>query len=212
LGSKIVEALFNSGVVSSVVDLFDLTLEKLLTLEGFKEKKAQNLLDALENAKGCEYWRFVNSLGIEHIGEVASKTLSAKFGSGFLDATKEQIVALEGIGEEMAESVLEFARVNRETILKLQTILKPLEPIKREEAKENPFKGRSVVLTGSMSESRDVIKEMLERLGAKVASSVSKKTDFVIYGEDAGSKYDKAMDLGVACLNEDEMRAKIEQT
>lgn len=212
LGSKIVEALFNSGVVSSVVDLFDLTLEKLLALEGFKEKKAQNLLDALENAKGCEYWRFVNSLGIEHIGEVASKTLSAKFGSGFLDATKEQIVALEGIGEEMAESVLEFARVNRETILKLQTILKPLEPIKREEAKENPFKGRSVVLTGSMSESRDVIKEMLERLGAKVASSVSKKTDFVIYGEDAGSKYDKAMDLGVACLNEDEMRAKIEQT
>ncbi len=212
LGSKIVEALFNSGVVSSVVDLFDLTLEKLLALEGFKEKKAQNLLDALDNAKGCEYWRFVNSLGIEHIGEVASKTLSAKFGSGFLDATKEQIVALEGIGEEMAESVLEFARVNRETILKLQTILKPLEPIKREEAKENPFKGRSVVLTGSMSESRDVIKEMLERLGAKVASSVSKKTDFVIYGEDAGSKYDKAMDLGVACLNEDEMRGKIEQT
>lgn len=212
LGSKIVEALFNSGVVSSVVDLFDLTLEKLLALEGFKEKKAQNLLDALENAKGCEYWRFVNSLGIEHIGEVASKTISAKFGSRFIDATKDEIVACDGVGEEMAESLLEFVRVNRETILKLQTILKPLEPIKREEAKENPFKGRSVVLTGSMSESRDVIKEMLERLGAKVASSVSKKTDFVIYGEDAGSKYDKAMDLGVACLNEDEMRAKIEQT
>jgi len=211
LGVKIVEALFNSGFVKSVVDLFDLTLDKLLTLEGFKDKKAQNLLDSLESAKGCEYWRFLNSLGIEHIGEVASKTLSANFGSSFMDATKEQIVACDGIGEEMAESLLEFVRVNRDTILKLQEILKPLEPIKREEAQENPFKGKSVVLTGSMSESRDKIKEILENLGAKVVSSVSKKTDFVIYGEDAGSKYDKAMDLGVECLNEEEMRGKIEQ-
>lgn len=211
LGNKIVEALFESGLVKSVIDLFDLTLEKLLTLEGFKEKKAQNLLDSLEAAKGCDYWRFVNSLGIEHIGEVASKTLSARFGSSFVDTSKDELVALEGFGEEMAESVLEFVRVNRETILKLQEILRPLEPKQREEAKENPFKGKSVVLTGSMSESRDAIKEMLEALGAKVVSSVSKKTDFVIYGEDAGSKYDKAVSLGVAALNEQEMRKKIEQ-
>ncbi len=211
LGSKIVEALFESGLVKSVIDLFDLTLEKLLTLEGFKEKKAQNLLASLEAAKGCDYWRFVNSLGIEHIGEVASKTLSARFGSSFIDASKDELVALEGFGEEMAESVLEFVRVNRETILKLQEILRPLEPKQREEAKENPFKGKSVVLTGSMSESRDVTKEMLEALGAKVVSSVSKKTDFVIYGEDAGSKYDKAVALGVVVLSEQEMREKIEQ-
>lgn len=211
LGNKIVEALFESGLVKSVIDLFDLTLEKLLTLEGFKEKKAQNLLDSLEAAKGCDYWRFVNSLGIEHIGEVASKSLSARFGSSFIDAKKDELVSLEGFGEEMAESVLEFVRVNRETILKLQNILSPLEPKQREEAKENPFKGKSVVLTGSMSESRDAIKEMLESLGAKIVSSVSKKTDFVIYGEDAGSKYDKAMDLGVAVLSEQEMREKIEQ-
>jgi len=211
LGSKIVEALFNAGVIKSVLDLFDLTLEKLLALDGFKEKKSQNLLDSLQSAKGCDYWRFINSLGIEHIGEVASKTLSERFGSGFIDAAKDEIVACDGVGEEMAESVLEFVRVNRETILKLQTILKPLEPKKREEAKENPFKAKSVVLTGSMSQSRDEIKEMLEDLGAKVVSSVSKKTDFVIYGEDAGSKYDKAMSLGVACLSEKEMRDKIEQ-
>lgn len=211
LGSKIVEALFESGLVNSVIDLFDLSLEKLLKLEGFKEKKAQNLLDSLEAAKWCDYWRFVNSLGIEHIGEVASKTLSARFGSSFIDASKDEIVALEGFGDEMAESVLEFVRVNRETILKLQEILRPLEPKQREEAKENPFKGKSVVLTGSMSESRDAIKEILEALGAKVVSSVSKKTDFVIYGEDAGSKYDKAVDLGVAVLSEQEMREKIEQ-
>ncbi|MEA2073664.1 MAG: NAD-dependent DNA ligase LigA [Campylobacterota bacterium] len=209
LGVKIVEALFTSGLVKSVVDLFDLTLEKLLELEGFKEKKSQNLLDALVNAKGSDYWRFINSLGIEHIGEVASKTLAENFGFGFVNATKEQLIECEGIGEEMAESVLEFVRVNNETIQKLQNILEPLEPVKREEAKENPFKAKTVVLTGTMSESRGAIKETLEALGAKVSGSVSKKTDFLIYGEDAGSKYDKAEGLGVKTLTEDEMREMV---
>jgi len=209
LGIKIVEALFTSGLVKSVVDLFDLTLDKLLKLEGFKEKKSQNLLDSLQNAKGSEYWRFINSLGIEHIGEVASKTLSERFGSGFVNATKEEIVACDGIGEEMAESVLEFIRVNAETIAKLQEILQPLEPVKKAEAKENPFKGKTAVLTGTMSESRGAIKELLENLGAKVSGSVSKKTDFLIYGEDAGSKYDKAESLGVKTLSEEEMREMI---
>ena len=106
----------------------------------------------------------------------------------------------------MAESLLEFVRVNTETIVKLQTILEPREPIQREEAKENPFKAKTVVLTGTMSESRGAIKEMLEALGAKVSGSVSKKTDFLIYGEDAGSKYDKAEKLGVTTLSEGEMR------
>lgn len=209
LGVKIVEALFVSGLVKSVVDLFDLTLEKLLELEGFKEKKSQNLLEALQNAKGSEYWRFINSLGIEHIGEVASKTLAESFGFAFVDASKEQIVECEGIGEEMAESLLEFVRVNSETIAKLQEILEPLEPVKREEAHENPFKGKTVVLTGTMSESRGAIKEILEALGAKVSGSVSKKTNYLIYGEDAGSKYDKAESLGVETLTEDEMRSML---
>jgi len=212
LGNKIVETLFTSGLVKSVVDLFDLTLDKLLDLEGFKEKKSQNLLNSLEDAKGCDYWRFINSLGIEHVGEVASKTLSENFGSSFIDATKEVIVACDGIGEEMAESVLEFVRVNRDTILNLQEILKPLEPVQKAEAVENPFKGKTAVLTGTMSESRGAIKEMLEEFGAKVSGSVSKKTDFLIYGEDAGSKYDKAINLGVECLTEDEMRSKINES
>ncbi len=206
LGEKIVEQLYNADLVKSVLDLFDLSLEKLLRLEGFKEKKAHNLLRAIENAKGCEYWRFINALGIEHIGEVASKTLSEAFGERFLEVSKEEIIACEGIGEEMAESLLEFIRVNRESIIQLQEILHPKEPEQKAEAKENPFKGTTVVLTGTMSESRGAIKEMLESLGAKVSSSVSKKTNFLIYGEDAGSKYDKAESLGVKTLSEDEMR------
>jgi len=206
LGEKIVEALYHAGLVRDVVDLFSLDLDQLLKLEGFKEKKAQNLLSAIEGAKGCEYWRFINSLGIEHIGEVASKTLSETFGATFLDATKEQLIACDGMGEEMAESVLEFIRVNRETVERLQDILQPLIPSQKEEAVENPFKNTTVVLTGTMSESRGEIKKLLESMGAKVGSSVSKKTDFLIYGEDAGSKLDKAQDLGVRTLNEDEMR------
>jgi len=183
-----------------------LNLEKLLELEGFKDKKAQNLLTAIANAKGAEFWRFINALGIEHIGEVASKMIAETFGIQYQNITKEQLVAIDGIGDEMAESYLEFMRVNSDTVEKLQEILQPTPPLKREEAKENPFKGKTVVLTGTMSESRGAIKEMLESYGAKVSGSVSKKTDFVIYGEDAGSKYDKAVSLDVATLTEDEMK------
>jgi len=206
LGIKIVEQLFNTGLVRSVLDLFELDMEKLLRLEGFKEKKAQNLLNAIESAKGSELWRFINALGIEHIGEVASKMIAQAFGMEYLNADKEALVAIDGIGDEMAESYLEFMRVNGETVKKLELILEPKAPEQKEEAKENPFKGKTVVLTGTMSESRGKIKEMLEALGAKVSGSVSKKTDYVIYGEDAGSKYDKAVSLGVKTLTEDEMR------
>jgi len=205
LGNKIVEQLFNASLVRSVLDLFSLTEEKLLQLEGFKEKKAQNLLRAIESAKGCELWRFINALGIEHIGEVASKMIAEVLGLEYSHPTKEQLISIEGIGDEMAESYLEFMRVNEETVVKLQEILHPVPPKKREEAQDNPFKGTRIVLTGTMSEPRPIIKEKLEALGAKVSGSVSKKTDYVIYGEDAGSKYDKAISLGVKSLTEDEM-------
>ena len=107
-----------------------------------------------------------------------------------------------------SNSFLEFFRVNRQFVLKLFDILKPKVTIK-EEAKDNPFKNKTVVITGTMSKSRDEIKLFLEDLGAKVSSSVSKKTDFLIYGEDAGSKYDKAIEFGIEILTEDEMYSKI---
>ncbi len=207
LGEKIVDTLYRNGLVRSVKDLFFLTLEKLTALEGFKEKKSNNLLLAIERCKGCECWRFVNALGIEHIGEVASKALCERFGLRLLDAKKEEITALEGFGEEMAESVMEFIRVNKERMQELYTIIQPRSPEPRASVAENPFKGKTVVLTGAMSEPRPKIKAMLERLGAKVSGSVSKKTDYLIFGDDAGSKYDKARALGVTTLSEDAMRA-----
>ena len=206
LGDKIVEILYKEGLITNVIDLFSLELDQLLALDGFKEKKSQKLLDAIAGAKGCECWRFINGLGMEHIGEVASKSLCEHFGLGFDKATKEELIAIDGIGEEMANSVLEFIRVNSEDIKTLEAILQPAEPAQKEEAAENPFKTKTVVLTGSMSESRGKIKVMLEALGAKVSGSVSKKTDYVIYGEDAGSKYDKAVTLGVETITEEQMR------
>ena len=123
--------------------------------------------------------------------------------------TQEQLLDLEGFGLEMARSYEEFFRVNKEIVLELESYITPLPPTPKEEAKQNPFKGKTVVLTGSMSKPRGEIKKVLETLGAKVASSVSKKTDFVIYGEDAGSKLQKAKELGVATLGEKEMEEMI---
>jgi DNA ligase (NAD+) len=206
LGEKIVETLHKEGLIKSVKDLFFLKLEQLLALEGFKEKKSKNLLNAIENAKGCECWRFINALSIEHIGEVASKALCDRFGLHVSEATKEELLEIDGFGEEMAESLMEFIRVNSDTMAQLQEILKPKAPEPKKEIMQNPFKDKTIVLTGSMSQPRGEIKVMLESLGAKVSGSVSKKSDFVIYGEDAGSKYDKAVKLGVKTITEDEMR------
>ncbi len=208
LGEKIVEQLYEAGLVKEIEDLYHLKMEDLLKLEGFKEKKAKKLLDAIEASKGRECWRFVNGLGIEHIGEVASKKICETFGLNFLNATKDELTNIEGFGEEMAESFLEFVRVNHDKVTRLMQIVQPKAPEKKE-LKESPFTGKTVVLTGTMSQSRGKIKEMLEELGAKVSGSVSKKTDYVIYGEDAGSKLEKAEKLGVATLTEGEMRGMV---
>ncbi len=201
LGGKIVEALYENRLVSSIVDLYYLKKEELLKLEGFKEKKAQNLIDAIEASKGREDWRLLNGLGIEHIGEVASKKITLEYGNDYVDLTREDLLKIEGIGEEMAESFLEFMRVNREVVLKLQEIIKPT-PSKKHEIKDNPFKGKVVVITGTLSKSRDAFKALLEDLGAKVTNTVSKHTDYLLHGEHSGSKYDKAKALGVEMIDE----------
>ncbi|MCT7493843.1 NAD-dependent DNA ligase LigA [Aliarcobacter cryaerophilus] len=208
LGDKIVELLVNEKKIFDILDLYSLKYEDLENLEGFKEKKRNNLLNAIENSKNSELYRVLTALGIEHIGEVASKSICSKFGLDLVDVSFEDLISIDGIGEQMANSFLEFFRVNRQFVLKLFDILKPKVTIK-EEAKDNPFKNKTVVITGTMSKSRDEIKLFLEDLGAKVSSSVSKKTDFLIYGEDAGSKYDKAIELGIEILTEDEMYSKI---
>ena len=208
LGAKIVEQLVDEGKIAHILDLYALRYEDLEGLEGFKEKKINNLLASIEATKGSPLSRVLNAVGIEHIGEVGAKALAKRFGLGVVDATYEELIAIEGFGEEMAASLLEFMRVNKETLLKLFEIIQPSVEVFKE-AEDNPFKGKTVVITGTMSQSRDEIKAYLESLGAKVSSSVSKKTDFVIYGEDAGSKLTKAESLGIETLSENEMRAMV---
>ena len=208
LGAKIVEILVKEEKIKDILSLYHLKFEDLEGLEGFKEKRINKLLDAIADTKGVPLHRLISAMGIEHIGEVAGKSLALEFGFGIVDATLEEIVAIDGIGEEMANSLLEFMRVNHDFVLKLFDIIEPTVE-EKVEAAENPFKGKTVVLTGSMSVSRGVVKEMLEKLGAKVSGSVSKKTDYVIYGDDAGSKLTKAEKLGVKTFTEDEFRSKL---
>ena len=209
LGGKIIEQLVKTNKIHDVIDLYSLTYEDLVDLEGFKEKKITKLLEAIAATKRAPLHRLINALGIEHIGEVASRALAERFELNIVNATFDEIVMIDGIGEEMANSLLEFMRVNREKILKLFEIIQPTVE-KKTEVAENPFKDKTVVLTGTMSRPRGEIKTMLEGLGAKVSGSVSKKTDFVIYGEDAGSKLTKAQSLGVATLSEEEMRELVQ--
>ena len=208
LGSRIVEILVKEGKIEDILGLYSLKFEDLEGLEGFKEKRINKLLDAIADTKGTPLAKVISAMGIEHIGAVASKAIALEFGLDLVDVTEEQLEAIDGIGSEMAASFVEFMRVNREFVLKL---FEKIEPTVEEkvEAKENPFKDKTVVLTGTMSVGRAVVKEMMENLGAKVSGSVSKKTDFLIYGEDAGSKYDKAVKLGVETLTEDDMREMI---
>ena len=203
LGNKIVETLFNNDLVKSVEDIYHLEREKLLELEGFKQKRVDNLLSAIEDSKKRDCWRLIKGLGIEHIGEVAAKKICTKFKERFLEASKEELLEIDGIGEEMAESYIEFVQVNRDRVERLLEYIELNMP--QEISKDSPFSGKTVVLTGSMSKSRGEIKAMLEMLGAKVTGSVSKKTDFVIYGEDAGSKLKKAIELGVTTITEIEL-------
>ena len=204
LGSKIVEILVAEGKIKDILGLYHLKFEDMEGLEGFKEKRINKLLNAISNTKGVALSRLISAMGIEHIGSVAGKSIALEFGLELLDVSEEELEEIDGIGVEMANSFVEFMRVNREFVLKLFDKIEPTVE-KKVEAKENPFKDKIVVLTGTMSVGRGVIKDMMEKLGAKVSSSVSKKTDFLIYGDEAGSKLTKAEKLEVTTLSEEAM-------
>ncbi|CAM2863979.1 NAD-dependent DNA ligase LigA [Helicobacter burdigaliensis] len=205
LGDKIVELLYDMEKIKSIEDLFSLKFSDLENLEGFKEKKINNLLKAIKDTKGVDLWRFINALGIEHIGEGASKKIASTFGLDFYLKTHEDFMALEGFGCEMANSLVEFLEVNKERIINLLTLLTP-NVQKEDSLPSSPFSNKTLVITGTLSQKREFYEELLEKVGAKVSSSVSKKTDFLLCGEDAGSKLKKAQDLGVKILNEKEFK------
>ena len=207
LGESIINLLYEKGKIASVADIYALSADDLADLDGFKDKKIANLLTSIQNSKNSPLDKFITSLGIEHIGEVAARKIAIAFSEKWLDATFEEVLSLDGFGEAMAKSFVEFCEVNREKILNLISIITP-KPLNLQ-ISQNAFTGKTIVITGTLSRPRDEIKNELLQMGAKVASSVSAKTDFVIYGDEAGSKLEKANALGVKTLSEDEFKAML---
>ena len=213
LGPAILEQLVSAGLLRTPADLYALTQEQLAGLERMGEKSAQNLLDALEASKKNDFSRLIFALGIPHIGAKAAKLLSARFPTmeTLLEATEEEIASIDGFGQIMAQAVAEFLQLpgSRHLIQALR------EAGVNMEAAQTPtgslFSGRTFVLTGTLpTMTRSQASALIESLGGKVSGSVSKKTSYVVAGEEAGSKLAKAEKLGVPVLSEAELLAMAE--
>ena len=207
LGEKIVEQLVDAGLINSIPDVFRLTEAQLVNLERFAEKSAKNLIESIENSKNTTLPRFIYALGIRHVGEASAKDLARAFGSieKLQTATKEELMQVNDIGEVVAESILNFFVEEHNCIVIDE--LKQLGVNYPQLIARNLFNSRvtakTFVITGGfINYKRDEIKARLEEFGAKVAGSVSKKTDYVIVGEDAGSKLEKAQELGITLIDE----------
>ncbi len=206
LGDRSLTQLVEAGLVTDEASLWDLESETLAALPRWGAESAKNLMEALERARHRPLHRFIFALGIPLVGERAAKILARRFGSigGLIEAGEEELVSLDGIGPSIAASIKEWLTnpSNRKLIIRFTD--RGLDP--RQEAgnygDNAPLSGRAVVITGTLSRPRSEIKERLERLGATVAGSISRKTDFLVAGENAGSKLRKAGELGVEVLDE----------
>jgi len=217
MGIKIVEQLVNEKLIENMADIYRLTKEKLLSLEGFADKKAENLLAAISASKNRPLERVINALGIRGIGEAASQVLARRFED--LDAlckvTEDQLLEIEGFGPNLAESIVEWFKVEKNN--KLVEALHSLGvwPVQTQKFSSKPktLSGKKFVVTGSLSGfTRDGIKEYITDFGGKVSDSVSSKTDFLVLGENPGSKQDQALALGVKIISEDELRKMTENS
>ncbi|NLB20265.1 MAG: NAD-dependent DNA ligase LigA, partial [Clostridium sp.] len=207
LSGKTAEKLFEDLDIRHVSSLYTLTKEELIALDKIKEKKAQNLLDAIEDSRKRPLHSFLYALGIPNVGISTARDLEQTFKTldKIIEAPLEELIQVDDVGEIVAESIMTFfaSETIREEIEKL---LEQVEIVYEEDKiEDSPFTGKIVVLTGSMEKfKRKDAQERLLTLGAKVTSSVSKNTDYVIYGAEAGSKLTKAQKLGVETLSEEE--------
>ncbi|WP_434282741.1 NAD-dependent DNA ligase LigA [Clostridium botulinum] len=210
---KTAEQLFEKLDIKSIADLYKIKKEELLTLEKFKDKKSQNLIDAIQNSKNCDLASFIYALGIPNVGKKTANDLVMKFKTleSIKNTTIEQLVEVPDVGEIVAKSIYDFFE-DEKIISNIEELLNlGVKPYYEEERiDENPFMDKTIVVTGSLNNySRGEIKDKLQSLGAKVSSSVSKNTDYVLVGEKPGSKYEKAIELGVKVINEEEFSNKI---
>jgi len=212
MGTAVVSALVDKGLVKSSADIYELKASDLVMLERFGEKSAQNLTDAIEKSKKSGLDRLIYALGIRNIGQKASRLLCEKFPTmqDILNADKKSISEIEGFGEIMAENLVNSLKEPHRIhlIKRLESLGVNMTYTKKSSA-DDRFKGLTFVLTGTLpTMKRDEAKKLIESFGGKVSSSVSKKTSFVVAGDDAGSKLDKANELGIDVLTESELIEK----
>ena len=212
LGEANMQLLVENNLVKSPADLYTLKKEDLLTLERFAEKSAENLIKSIEKSKSQDFDRLIYALGIRNIGQKASKLLCEKFPDmqSLLNAEKEQISEIEGFGDIMAESVYNALREPHRTELVRKLTEYGLNmSYSVKTSGDGRFKGLTFVLTGTLPTlKRDEAKKLIENFGGKVSGSVSKKTDYVVAGEEAGSKLAKAQELGITVISENELIEK----
>jgi len=214
LGDKHIDQFVEKGVIKDVADLYSLKKEDIAELERWADKSAQNLLDQIEKSKDTTLARMIYALGIRQVGEHMAKVLANNFGSldELMKASYDNLMEIHEIGPETAESIVTFLKEghNRNVIEKLKRagVKSPLTPLfQRGVRGDLRFKGNQFVLTGTLSGfTRGEAKELIESLGGRITSSVSKNTDYVIAGAEPGSKYDKAVELGIKILNEEEFK------
>jgi DNA ligase (NAD+) len=206
LGERTIATLLERGMVHDVGDIYALTEEQLLALEGFKAKSAKNLLDGIEASRQQGLARVLFGLGVRHVGEIAAQTLARQFGSmeRLMAARTEEIEAVHTIGHTMAEALHAWMAEprNQEVVAKLAAAGVNMTE-ERAEPAEGPFTGRTFVITGTHpTMSRPQIEAFIQERGGRVTGGVTKKTDYLVVGEDAGSKLARARELGVAKLSE----------
>jgi DNA ligase (NAD+) len=209
LGTKLVNQLVDTGLVKDPSDLYSLTVPQLAALERMAGKSASNIINAIENSKHITLERFIYALGIPLVGEFLAKILAEAFGNleTILTLTRDKAQSIHGIGPEVAQSFSEFLAEPRNMAMirkLLDSCVKPTSMEVRTVASETPFSGKVFVLTGTLSIPRPEAKRLIESMGGKVSGSVSGKTDFIVVGEDPGSKLDKAVQFGTTILDEAE--------
>ena len=214
LGPQIVELLLSKGLISNVADLYSLQIEQIENLDRMGKKSAQNLVSAIDASKSAGLARLVYALGIRNVGEVAAASLAARFGDldALTRATFSEICELDDFGEITAECVVEFFSHPQNVLLCNRLADAGLITVDTSAPKGELFAGLSFVLTGTLpTMSRDEASELIKREGGKVVGSVSKKTDFVVAGEAAGSKLTKAQSLGVRIISQDDLTEMIRE-
>lgn len=212
IGESVIDKLFNNGLIKDFADLYKLTTDDFLKLDLIKEKSADNLYNSIQATKSPSMTKFLTALSIKHIGKETADIIAREFPTlnDIKNAKTEELIKIDGIGDKAAKSIVEFfnSDINREILNKLESYgVNPqgsaIEKI------SNILEGKTFVITGTLSSPRNIFEEKIKQLGGKTSSSVSKKTSYVLAGENPGSKFDKALSLGVIILNEDEFNSLI---